>query len=114
MPFSTAEVLVQTSNAKKVEADRLNDLGLEQLDKSQFEAALQSFQQALAIYREIQDRKNELAAQGNLAIVYDNLGNYNKAIEYLQQVLAIAREIKDRKSEGKTLSNLGNAYDNLT
>ncbi|MBD2203458.1 CHAT domain-containing protein [Calothrix sp. FACHB-1219] len=103
-------VLAQTSTDRKAEADRLLQQGIKQYQISQFEAALQSWQQALIIYRQIKDRKGEGNALGNLGVAYDVLGDYTKAIDYHSKSLAIAREIKDRKGEGKSLGNLGIAY----
>ncbi|MEG4519134.1 tetratricopeptide repeat protein, partial [Microcoleus sp. AT9b-C3] len=108
-----SQALAQTQAERKAEADRLLDQGIEQYQISQFQAALQSWQQALIIYREIKDRQSEGKALGNLGNAYFALGDYAKAIEYLQQDLAIAREIKDRQSEGISLGNLGNAYFSL-
>jgi tetratricopeptide (TPR) repeat protein len=110
MVFTVSQVLAQTENQRKTEADRLHNQGLQQLETSQFEAALQSFQQALKIYQEIKDRKNEIAALGNIGNAYLSLGNYPKAIDYNQQGLAIAREIKYPKDEAISLGNLGIAY----
>ena len=109
--FVTAQT--QTSQNLKAEADRLNVQGIRQCQTGQCETALQSFQQALAIYRQIKDRQSEGASLGNLGLAYLNLGRYEKAIDYERQSLAIAREIKDRQSEGKALGNLGLAYLNL-
>src|SRR5919202_565181 len=109
-PLTASQVLAQTPDARKAEADRLFQQGIEQYQTSQFEAALQSWQQALAIYREIKDRKGEGDALGNLGIAYKNLGDYAKAMDYHQQGLAIQREIKDRQGEGNSLSNLGGVY----
>ncbi|MEA5486345.1 MULTISPECIES: CHAT domain-containing protein [Pseudanabaena] len=106
-------VQAQTIQDRKAEADRLFNQGNQQFQISQFEAAFQSWQQALTIYREIKDRRGEGASLGNLGIAYDSLGNYDKAIEYQLQRLAIARELKDRLGEGRSLGNLGNAYDAL-
>ncbi|BAY66438.1 TPR repeat-containing protein [Calothrix brevissima NIES-22] len=103
-------VLAQTPQAKKAEADRLIEQGVQQYQTSQFEAALRSWQQALIIYQEIKDRQGEGGALGNLGLAYHALGYYPKAIEYLQQTLAIAREIKNRLGEGKALGSLGLAY----
>jgi CHAT domain-containing protein len=108
-----SQVLAQTPDARKAEADRLLQQGIQQAQTSQFEAALQSWQQALIIYREIKDHKGEGQALGNLGLAYHFLGNYTKAIEYHQQDLANARDIKDRKGEGDALGNLGIAYRNL-
>ncbi|MEG4231636.1 tetratricopeptide repeat protein [Microcoleus sp. Pol11C3] len=108
-----SQALAQTQAQRKAEADRLFNQGIEQYKISQFQAALQSWQQALIIYREIKERQGEGGALGNLGNAYRNLGDYAKAIEYAQQQLAIAREIKDRQSEGKALGNLGLAYYSL-
>ena len=106
--------LAQTENdPRKAQADRLLQQGFEQFQTSQFTAALQSWQQALIIYREIKDRLGEGQSLGNLGLAYRNLGDYAKAIEYHSSSLAIAREIKDRLSEGQSLGDLGLAYDAL-
>ncbi|MDM3851744.1 MAG: tetratricopeptide repeat protein [Aphanizomenon gracile PMC627.10] len=111
--FQVSQVLAQTPANRKAEADRLFMQGNEQYQTSQFTAALQSWQQALIIYRQIKYRYGEGAALGNLGIAYDALGDYTKAIEYHSSSLAIAREIKYRKGEGNALGNLGNAYNAL-
>ena len=98
---------------QKQEADRLLQQGIQQAQTSNFREALQSWEQALQIYREIKDRQGEANALGNLGIAYDSLGQYQKAIEYHQQSLAIAREIGDRQGEGNSLGSLGNAYQSL-
>src|SRR6476469_2812322 len=108
-----SQALAQTQAQRKAEAERLFDKGLEQLQTSQFQAALQAWQQALIIYREIKDRQGEGWDLGNLGIAYMNLGEYTKAVEYAQQDLAIEREIKDREGEGVALGILGNAYRHL-
>ena len=111
--FQASQVLAQTPKDRKAQADRLLQQGFEQFQTSQFEAALQSWQQALIIYQEIKDRLGEGNALGNLGNAYASLGDYAKAIDYFQQSLAIAREIKYRLGEGNALGNLGNTYDSL-
>jgi CHAT domain-containing protein len=113
MVFAESRVLAQTVDARRDEADRLLDQGVEQYQTSQFTAALQSWEQALKIYGEIKDRAGEGKALGNLGIAYDSLGNYQKAIEFHQQYLAIAKQIGDKAGEGGALGNLGIAYDSL-
>jgi tetratricopeptide (TPR) repeat protein len=109
-PNSNPAVVAQTVEARKAEADRLFQQGIKQHQISQFTAALQSWQQALVLYREIKDRQGEGNALGNLGLAYQSLGNYGKAIEFHQQSLAIKREIKNRRGEGASLGNLGSAY----
>jgi CHAT domain-containing protein len=108
-----SQVLAQTPTDRKAEADRLLQQSIEQNEASQFEAGLQSLQQALIIYREIKDRRGEGAALASLGITYASLRDYTKAIEYYQQALAITRELKNRRGESFTLGLLGNAYNSL-
>ena len=108
--IQNSQVLAQSPDDRKAEADRLFQQGIEQFQISQVEAALQSWQQALTIYQEIKDRLGERQTLGNLGIAYGSFGDYTKAIEYNQQSLVIAREIGDRRGEGNALGNLGAAY----
>jgi tetratricopeptide (TPR) repeat protein len=74
--LSASPALAQTAANGKAEADRLREQGNEQLDAGQFQAAIQSYQQALAVYREIGDRGGEANALQNLGYAYINLGQY--------------------------------------
>jgi hypothetical protein len=47
--IQNSQVLAQTPDARKAEADRLRKQGIEQYQASQYESALQSWQQALVI-----------------------------------------------------------------
>ena len=94
--LGVTQTIAQTAEQRKGEADRLLQQGIQQSDVSQIEAALQSWQQALVIYRQIKNRLGEGASLSNLGVAYDALGDYAKAITYHKQSLAIAHEIKDR------------------
>jgi len=102
--------IAQTTDARKTEADRLFQQGFQQYETGQVPAALNSWQQALQIYRALKNRQGEGRALGNLGGAYISLGNYAKGIEYSQQSLAIAHEIKDRNEEGRALGKLGVIY----
>ena len=103
----------QTTDARLAEGDRLLQQGNQQFETRQFPAAVNSWEQALQIYRALNNRQGEGQALNNLGAVYIDLGNYAKGIEYTQQSLAIAREIKDRYGERNSLTNLGKAYNYL-
>ena len=108
MALMTAQA--QTTQDRKAEADQLLFKGYQEFQTSQFESAFQSWQQALTIYRKIEDRRGEGAAVGSLGMAYYSLDKYDKAIEFQLQHLAIAREIKDRSAEGEAIGFLGIAY----
>jgi tetratricopeptide (TPR) repeat protein len=98
------------AEARKTEADQLLQQGIEQYDISQFREAVQSLEQALAIYREINDRTSEGPILGVLGLAYVGLNKHQEAIHAFEERLDIARELGDRMSEGFTLGNLGVVY----
>ena len=122
-PHFSLPVVAQAIDPRLVEAYRLMQQGAQHYDKGQLPAAVNSFQQALQIYRALKNLQGERLAldllgvlgvtYGILAYSYDSVGDYAKAIEYSQQSLAIAREIKDRRKEGLALGYLGVAYHSL-
>ncbi|HUV83226.1 MAG TPA: tetratricopeptide repeat protein, partial [archaeon] len=73
----------------------LGNLGLAYRDLGQVEKAIEYYEKALVIAREIGDRRGEGADLGNLGNAYRNLGQVEKAIEYYEQSLMIGREIRD-------------------
>ncbi len=103
-------VQAQTSQARQNEGDLLFNQGNQQFQLSQFDAAFQSWQQALTIYREIKSRPREQAALGNLGLAYLALGKYEKAIEYQLQSVELAKVMGDRQGLANSFGNLGNAY----
>jgi tetratricopeptide (TPR) repeat protein len=68
------------------------------------------FEQALAIYREIGDRRDEARAANNLAFIYVILGWYEEAVTALLDALELQREVGRRYGEGVALCNLAEAY----
>jgi tetratricopeptide (TPR) repeat protein len=75
--------------------------------------AIEFYEQALAIDREIGDRGGEGSDLGNIGLGYVDLGEVRRAIEFHEQALTIHREIGDRGGEGADLLNLGSAYHRL-
>ncbi|HEY9613273.1 tetratricopeptide repeat protein, partial [Allocoleopsis sp.] len=102
-----------TTQSRKAEADCFLEQGIKQIDAKRFQTALQSLQQALTIYKELQDRSGEGQVLKNLGNLYYAQKDYKKAIEFQQQALVVAREIRDRELEGRALNNLGLAYKEL-
>ncbi|MGB2727756.1 MAG: tetratricopeptide repeat protein [Halobacteriota archaeon] len=89
----------------------LGNLGLAYSNLGEVERAIEYYEQALAIHREIGDRRGEGADLGNFGTAYYAQGQVERAIDYYEQALAIAKEIGDRGGEGNWLGNLGTAYD---
>lgn len=102
-----------TTPSQKAEADCFLEQGIKQIDAKRFQAALQSLQQALTIYKDLKYRQGEGQVLKSLGDAYYAQKDYKKAIEFQQQALVIAREIHNRELEGRALNNLGLAYKEL-
>ena len=81
------------------EGSQLGNLGLAYSDLGQVEKAIDHYQQALAISREIGDRRGEGNHLGNLGVAYSDLGQVEKARAMLAQSLAIFEEIQSPSAE---------------
>jgi Tfp pilus assembly protein PilF len=89
----------------------LSNIGLVYEHQARYTGALENYQQALAILREVGDRAGEGTTLNNIGAVYRNQGRYAEALEAYQRALAIAREVGDRTGEGRTLNNIGAVHD---
>ncbi|QQE65142.1 hypothetical protein GFS31_18270 [Leptolyngbya sp. BL0902] len=100
------------------EADGLFYQGIRQNQVGNFQKALQSFNQALELYRNptVQSIFPQLGRQGqsntlsNLASLYNNLGQYEEMRTLYEQQLATARAIGHLSGEGSALGGLGISY----
>ncbi|TYQ27329.1 tetratricopeptide repeat protein [Pseudanabaena sp. UWO311] len=95
---------------RNIEGDLLFSIGNAYYQISDYQKAIDLFQQSLAIKKQIGDLNGQADSLSNLASVYLAIGQYQKIIDFYQQALAIKRQIGDRKDEGKLLSNLGSVY----
>ncbi|PZO57851.1 MAG: Fis family transcriptional regulator [Phormidesmis priestleyi] len=95
------------------EGENLFQQGNESFRTSQYRTALEAWQSALKIYRELGDRRREAGLLSNLGSAYWSLGDYQQAIDLHHRSLSIARQISYRRGEAASLSNLGNTYYSL-
>ncbi|MEO1144066.1 MAG: tetratricopeptide repeat protein [Cyanobacteria bacterium J06638_22] len=106
--------LAQTNTAaRRAESLELNNRGQQLQVVGRYDEALELFEQALIIVREIDERQGEGVILNNIGEVYRTLGNYEQALTYLQQSLAVHQEIGDRRGQGVALNNIGLIYEAL-
>ncbi len=104
---------VANAEQGKEEAERLETQVTEKLFKGELEAAYQSNQQALTIYRALKDRRGELSVLENFATMFfwifdsSDRDRRTKVLQYYEQALVIARELQDREAEGRILKSIG-------
>ena len=112
----------QTAQNQKNEADRLLTEGKQKLKQNQFQAALEEFEKALALYQQAKDRKSESDTFYSIGDVYYAQTEFSQAIAFYEQALVIWKEVGDaygnvkdeRTQEAATLNNIGLSYSNLS
>lgn len=78
-------------DAQSPDADKLLNLGIEQIHRYQFSTAVQTLQKALELYQQAQDLAGIVSTLTNLGVAYRNLQQPAQAIMYYQQALGVGR-----------------------
>lgn len=94
----------------KLMGDHLHDIGKVYNRLKQYENALQSFERALVIFKELNYKRGISGCYNNMAGVYDGLGDFDKTLYYLQEALAIAEELGDKNRIATGITNIGLTY----
>jgi len=104
------QALLPAQRDRQAEARLLIRLGNLYFTLGRWAGAEATFQQSLAIAREVGDRPSEGQILSNLGGVYETQGRWVEAEACSQQSLAILRDHGNLVGEGTTLNNLGNIY----
>ncbi len=72
------------------QASELIKQGISQYQARQFEAALGSWQEALALYRSMDDKRRSGAALGNMGVAYEALLDYAKRDRVLPAAFGVS------------------------
>lgn len=98
-------LLTQASETQNIQANKLVEQGVKELDSNQLDAALESFQQALTLQRQMGNRLGEAVVLNNLGVTYHYQGQYEKAIASYRDSMQILWKIYDRAGIGAALNN---------
>jgi tetratricopeptide (TPR) repeat protein len=88
----------------------INNMGLVYQATGQPQQALELYEQALQLRREMGDRAGEAATLNNMGLVYRATGHPQQALELLEQALPLKREMDDRDGAAATLNNMAEVY----
>ena len=115
-PQKLAQAANSTLEQKITDAVYLNQEGYDLYQRAEAEAALDKYNQALVIFRQVGARAGEGNSLNYIGEVYLAIGKYDRALDYFQQALVIFKTLGklpdfDRASEGYTLQYLGEVYD---
>ena len=105
-----AIALAQTAEGQREKAIRLNQAGEELRLQGKWQDALETFGQALGIFRRVGDRSGQATSLQAIGDVYAGLKESEKALDFYQQALVIRRELGDREEEGTLLMHLSLTY----
>ncbi|MEG4804278.1 tetratricopeptide repeat protein [Microcoleus sp. ARI1-B5] len=103
----------QTQNSQRQQVEQLQKQAVQQTQQGQHQQAIDTLQKAVAISRQLKDKKSEALALLGLGFNYDNIGQPQKALDYFNQALPIFKAVGDRKEEAMTLDNIGLSYNNI-
>ena len=90
----------------------LNELGAAYYSLSEYNRAIEFYQQALVIAKRIvgSGLQEQACCLNNLGSAYNSVGNYQQAVAFHNQALELNREIGNTSGEASVLGNLGNDY----
>lgn len=117
MPLSIAETpgaIAQnnTSSAAKESFDRGVALFQEGTQTS-LKAAIETWEEALQLYRQVGDRPGEAETLLGLGLVYNLLGNRQQAIDSYKQAIPVYQAARDKGGEALSLYRIGKINFNL-
>jgi CHAT domain-containing protein len=104
----------QSQNSLVQEVQRLVQQARKQQQQGKPQQAIETWQQILAIARQVKDRKLEGLALNEIGFNYNSTGQPQEALKYYKQALPIRREVGDRSGEAVTLNNIGAAYESIS
>ena len=87
-------------------ATDLTMIGENETRVGQYDKAVDFYQQALLIQREVKDRAGETGTLYNIGAAYYKLNQYAKAMDFLQQALLIQQKLGDQAGEAHTLKSI--------
>jgi class 3 adenylate cyclase/tetratricopeptide (TPR) repeat protein len=94
----------------------LKNIGIAHYLKSDYPNTLDSWNQSLAIFQSISDKKGEANILGNIGGVYAEIGDFPKSLDYHLRSLKIAEEIENDEArlfrKASAYINIGVVYSN--
>ncbi len=94
----------------KGRADALNVSANIKIDTGDEQGAINDLQDALKLFRLVENQRSEAVALGNLGLIYQKLGEYDLALEHHQDALRLDRLYGNKEGEAVDLVNIGLIY----
>ncbi len=90
-------------------------LGRLLLIQNAFQASIASYKENLSIIEALDQEAPwadlyELRSNGNLGVIYSDLGDFNKSLEYFLRVMEMSEETENQRALSYTLNNIGSLF----
>jgi CHAT domain-containing protein/Tfp pilus assembly protein PilF len=100
----------ESGSTDRNEVHQILQQGFQQLYKSQLQAALESFQQAVVRSEQVNDRSQEAAALLGISEVYSWQGRPQDQFKAAQEALTLYQALQEKSGEAEALSLIGDSY----
>jgi tetratricopeptide (TPR) repeat protein len=101
------------TNVLLARATVLNQRGTTLWNIGRLEQAIESYAEALVIYRAVGMARNEARALNNMGIVFAALGEYEEALAHYKSALKIDQALGERSNVAVKLGNIGQCYSDI-
>lgn len=91
----------------------LNQRGTTLLNIGRLEQSIESYAEALVIYRAVGMQRQEAKALNNMGIVFAAIGEYEEALSHYKSALKIDQALGERSGIALKLGNIGRCYSDL-
>ena len=108
--------IAQSSTAKTDNAERLFNEGMklyQQGTADSLRQAIKKWEEALSLYRLLDDKKGQAISLNNIGEVYKDLGEKQKALKYFNEARLLYIAEGDKKGQASVLNNIGEVYSAL-
>lgn len=93
-------------------AGALNNTGFLAVEQGDISKAIEYYDRALKIQKEISDQNGIATSFNNMGFIYNQYGDISKALEYYHKALELQEKTQDKKGTARSLNNIGLIYDN--
>jgi len=95
---------------KSAKAESWKEEGMKLFRSAEYEEAVASFDQAHALYVELDNARGQGEMLNNLGAIHTQEGQWEEAIEAFNKARAIFESLEDEDGQAQTLGNLGTTY----
>jgi tetratricopeptide (TPR) repeat protein len=103
--------LYRAADNRPGEAEALGDIGWCYALLGEYDNAIASCRQALAMQQELGHAESETATWDSLGFIYQQTGDHEQAITCYERAIGLCRRLGDRYNEAGALNGLADTYD---